>query len=112
MPELETQPAAAPLQLPTLRASGFSKRYGLVDALTDAAFSVRAGEVVALIGPNGSGKSTLLDAVAGQLAADHGIVELDGRRIGREQRSDALFYLPDGIRPWPDQTVERVLRMC
>jgi len=112
MPEPETQRSPTAARHPTLTASGFSKRYGSVAALTDASFTVSAGEVVALIGPNGSGKSTLLDAVAGQLMAEAGIVEVDGHPIGRDRRWNALFYLPDGIRPWPDQTADWVLRMC
>ena len=42
---------------------------------------VGAGEVVALVGPNGAGKSTALRALAGLVALDDGLVELDGRRL-------------------------------
>src|ERR1051325_8541865 len=87
-------------------ATGFAKQYGGLAALRDVSFSIQVGEVVALIGPNGSGKSTLLDSVAGLLAADGGTVDVDGLSLERSQRSRVLFYLPDGVRPWPDQTVD------
>ncbi|WP_230206371.1 ATP-binding cassette domain-containing protein [Microbacterium gorillae] len=50
---------------PLLELRGASKAYGNVQALTDVDFTVRAGEVVALLGDNGAGKSTLVKAIAG-----------------------------------------------
>ena len=44
----------------------------------DAALTVAAGEVVALVGPNGAGKSTLLRVLAGLLPCDDGHVRLSG----------------------------------
>ena len=40
---------------------------------------VRADDKVGLVGPNGSGKSTLMRVIAGDLAPDHGRVEVSGR---------------------------------
>ena len=44
----------------------------------DIAFTVEAGEVVALLGPNGSGKSTTLRALVGLLPLAGGRIVLDG----------------------------------
>ena len=44
----------------------------------DTAFTVAAGEVLALLGPNGSGKSTTLRALVGLLPLTGGRVVLDG----------------------------------
>jgi len=46
----------------------------------DIAFSVAAGEVLAVLGPNGAGKSTVLHVIAGLLRPDGGVVRL-GQRI-------------------------------
>lgn len=78
---------------------GMSKRFGAITALADVSFHVRAGEVLGLIGPNGAGKSTLFECLAGVLPADAGTVS------GSGERSRMLFYVPDGIAPWPAQTV-------
>ena len=88
-----------------LKADGISKRFGGNLALQDASFSIGTNEIVGLIGPNGSGKTTLFECVAGLIPVDSGNVEFEGRPLTPWHRKRKLFYLPDGIRPWPDQSV-------
>jgi ABC-2 type transport system ATP-binding protein len=92
-----------------LSAARISKRYGSNVALRDAGFSVRENEVLGLIGPNGSGKTTLFECLAGLIPADSGEIEFRGSTLPALHRKDVLFYLPDGIRPWPDQRVRWLL---
>src|SRR5262245_25375050 len=82
-----------------LQVKGLSKTYGILTALDDISFSVRRGEILGLLGPNGSGKTTLFECIAGVQPADRGEISCGGKR------SDILFYLPDGIVPWPEQPV-------
>jgi len=94
---------------PALRVSGLAKRYGDVTALRGASFELRAGELLGLIGPNGAGKTTLLECVAGVRHADAGAVALGSAALARGARHEALFFLGDGARPWPDQPVAWML---
>ena len=48
-------------------------------ALQDVSFSLRRGEVLAVLGHNGAGKSTLLKCLTGNLRADRGTVAAHGR---------------------------------
>jgi ABC-2 type transport system ATP-binding protein len=92
-----------------LTSLGMTKRYGRRTVLDNAGFAVREGEVLGLIGPNGAGKTTLFECLAGLLPVDAGTVEFRGAPLPPELRKEALFYLPDAIRPWPEQPVEWVL---
>ena len=93
---------------PLLQVLGLTKRYGDQQALAQVSFDVRAGEVLGLIGPNGAGKTTLLEALAGLIPVEAGELVWRGRPTPA-QRRDVMFYLPDGLRPWEDEFVQRVL---
>ncbi len=66
---------------PLLAVRNVAKRYGAVQALTDAHLEIDAGETLALIGANGSGKSTLSKVINGVVAPDGGQLLLDGRSV-------------------------------
>src|SRR5712691_10009025 len=88
-----------------LRAEHITKRFGRFRALDDVSFSVRHGEILGLIGPNGAGKTTLFECLAGVLPANGGAVYQGDRPIALGERSSCVFYLPDAIAPWPEQSV-------
>src|SRR6059058_417794 len=92
-----------------LRVDSINKRYADEVVLADVAFDIQAGEIIGIIGPNGAGKTTLLEAVAGILPIDKGDVRWHGGRLPPSRRHEAMFYLPDGVRPYQDQPVSRVL---
>lgn len=92
-----------------IEVTGLTKRYGEQLALSNVTFSVRPGEILGLVGPNGAGKTTLLETIAGILPADAGCILWRGAWLPPRRRRDVMYYLPDGVRPWHDQYVLRVL---
>ena len=92
-----------------LRVDSINKQYADQVVLANVAFDIQAGEIVGIIGPNGAGKTTLLEVLAGILPAETGDVHWLGRPLPPSRRREAMFYLPDGVRPYQDQPVTRVL---
>lgn len=66
---------------PVLEVAQLSKRFGGVIAVNEVAFSLGAGQLLAIIGPNGAGKSTCFNMIGGQLRADSGRVRFLGDDI-------------------------------
>src|SRR3954453_7293550 len=61
--------------------SGIAKFFPGVVALENVDFTLRKGEVHALMGENGAGKSTLIKVLTGVEQPDSGSIELDGKTI-------------------------------
>jgi ABC-type branched-subunit amino acid transport system ATPase component len=55
-----------------LEATGLSKQFGGLVAVSNMNLSIREGEVRGIIGPNGSGKSTLFNLISGVYQAEPG----------------------------------------
>jgi len=66
-----------------------SKSFPGVKALEGVDFTVRRGEVHALMGENGAGKSTLIKVLTGVYPRDAGTVQLDGQNISPRSPKDA-----------------------
>ncbi|WP_111561449.1 galactofuranose ABC transporter, ATP-binding protein YtfR [Rhizobium sp.] len=64
-----------------LAASGISKFFPGAVALDKVDFTLRKGEVHALLGENGAGKSTLIKCITGAYRRDEGSLTLDGAEI-------------------------------
>ncbi|WP_380250917.1 sugar ABC transporter ATP-binding protein [Kiloniella antarctica] len=61
-----------------LSVTGLKKYFGGVKALDGVNFSLKAGEVHALVGENGAGKSTLIKLLSGVFPFDSGNIVLNG----------------------------------
>jgi general nucleoside transport system ATP-binding protein len=63
---------------PALELIGIHKRFGSVQALRGADFTLAEGELHALLGENGAGKSTLMHIANGMVRRDAGEVRVNG----------------------------------
>lgn len=93
-----------------LTVDGITKRFGDRLVLEGVGFSALEGEVLGLIGPNGAGKTTLFECLAGLMPTNSGNVTFSGAALPATRRKEKLFYLPDAILPWAEQSVSWVLR--
>lgn len=73
---------------PILVASGITKRYGGVAALTDVGFQLNKGEILGLCGENGAGKSTLIKILGGIVIPDDGSLSIGGAMVQFGRRPD------------------------
>ena len=71
---------------------GICKEFPGVKALSNVSFSLRAGEIHALMGENGAGKSTLMKILSGAYKKDSGTILVDGKEteMGSPQISEEL----------------------
>ena len=82
-----------------LQVDDLAVRYGPVQAVRDATFSVGESELVVIVGANGAGKTSMLRALSG-LVRSRGAITFGGERIDRlpgERRVRAgLVQVPEG----------------
>lgn len=74
-----------------IRFEHVRKEFPGVVALSDISFSIRKGEVHAILGENGAGKSTLLNILHGVYQATSGSVYVDGKESRFHSTYDAIM---------------------
>jgi len=90
-----------------LQIIDFSKSYAASGACSSVAvenvtFTLKRGDLLALVGPSGCGKSTLLSAVAGLSAPTCGRILLEGRLVTRPPKEMVLVFqdYANSLFPW------------
>ena len=83
-----------------------TKRFGPLEVVSRASFSIGEGELFTLLGPSGCGKTTLLRLIAGFYAPDEGEVRFDDRRVNEvppHERGIGMVFQNYAL--WPHMTV-------
>ena len=92
-----------------LELKDMTKRFSGVEVLHEVSFSLRLGEVHALLGENGAGKSTLVKVMTGVHQPDKGEIYLDGKRVSfsdtRESRQVGIAAIYQELSLFPDLDV-------
>ncbi|HUG25271.1 ABC transporter ATP-binding protein [Piscinibacter sp.] len=68
--------------MPLLALHDVHKSYGAVKVTDGISLEVAEGETLGILGPNGAGKTTLFNLISGDVRADAGRIEYEGRDIG------------------------------
>lgn len=114
-------------------ANGLTKRYGGIEVISAATFSLPTGSKTALIGPNGSGKTTLLGMLSSLITPSAGEATLAGHSLTvnlplLRRKIGVLAHLPmiyEELSPFenlqffarlyeidePDSRIEKLLRI-
>ncbi|MGC3989660.1 MAG: ATP-binding cassette domain-containing protein [Chthoniobacteraceae bacterium] len=69
-----------------LHLENLTKQYGTHRVLDGVSLHLEKAQSLVLIGPSGGGKSTLLRILAGLVIPEAGTVEIDGTRLGAEEK--------------------------
>ena len=92
-----------------LKLSNITKRFGGVEVLHGVSFTLRKGEVHALLGENGAGKSTLIKVITGVHQPDAGEIDLNGKQIHfndtRESNQAGIAAIYQELSLFPDLNV-------
>ncbi len=95
-----------------IEVRGITKFFGTMQALDDVSFQINQGEILAFLGPNGAGKSTTMKIITTFLAADQGLVKVDGIDV-LEKPLDVrrrIGYLPENVPLYLDMNVHEYLK--
>jgi branched-chain amino acid transport system ATP-binding protein len=94
---------------PILEISNVDAFYGKIHALQNVSFTVKDGEITALLGSNGAGKSTILKTISGLVQTRSGSIRFMGEEIQNKLPHDivhqGIIHVPEGRRIFGTMTV-------
>ncbi len=98
-------------QVPAVRFTSATKRFGDTLALDRLSLEVHEGEVVGLLGPNGAGKTTTLRLLLGLIAPTDGHAEVFGIDAWQHpvRAHRCLAFVPGEFAVWPQLTGGQIL---
>jgi ABC-2 type transport system ATP-binding protein len=91
-----------------IQVLGLEKRFGEVLAVTGLAFSVRKGEMFALVGPDGAGKTTTIRMLCGVVTPTAGTARVLGFDISQSARDvhQRIGYLSQRFSLYGDLSID------
>lgn len=98
-----------------LKVTSLQAGYGEINVLWGVDFTIKKGEITALIGSNGAGKSTMMRTLSGLIAPTQGEILFNGTSIEKETPAQILArgiaHVPEGRRLFGAMSVEENLLM-
>jgi NitT/TauT family transport system ATP-binding protein len=83
-----------------LVVADLNHRYGSLSVLEGIGFTIRQGEILAIVGPSGCGKSTLLGILGGLLEATSGTVAIRGELPADTLNPFTYIFQDFALLPW------------
>ncbi len=98
-----------------LEVKGIVKNFEATKALCGVDFTLKQGEIHALVGENGAGKSTLMNIIDGVFPPDAGEIFIDGKKVcirnPHEAQNLGIGFVHQEIALCPDVTVAENILM-
>ncbi|WP_088831478.1 ABC transporter ATP-binding protein [Paenibacillus tyrfis] len=89
--------------------------YGKIQAVRSVDFTVKQGEIVALLGANGAGKSTILKTISGLIRPAQGSIAFMGEDLTKKEPHTivemGVVHVPEGRRVFGGLTVTENLEL-
>jgi branched-chain amino acid transport system ATP-binding protein len=98
-----------------ITVANLNVKYGAIKAVRDLSFTVRNGEIFAVLGANAAGKTSTLSCISGLIKPESGSILYKGQELaGMPSHKIAalgISHVPEGREVFPDLTVEENLEM-
>lgn len=97
----------------SIMATGLTKRFDEVTAVSDLSLNIRRGEIYGFLGLNGAGKTTTIRMLLGMIRPSAGAVSLFGMKVQPGQRAiwRRVGYLVETPHAYPDLSVRENLEI-
>lgn len=83
-----------------IRVNNLTKRFGDLTVLDDINFTIKQGELLAIVGPTGCGKTTFLNTLSKLLPATEGEILIDGEEANPRKHNISYVFQEPTCLPW------------
>lgn len=75
-----------------IRVNNLTKRFGALTVLDGINFTIKKGELLAIVGPTGCGKTTFLNCLSKLMPATEGDILIDGQEANPKKHNIAYVF--------------------
>lgn len=83
-----------------IRVNNLTKRFGDLTVLNGINFTIKKGELLAIVGPTGCGKTTFLNCLSKLMQSTEGDILIDGEEANPKKHNIAYVFQEPTCLPW------------
>ncbi len=83
-----------------IRVNNLTKRFGDLTVLNSINFTIKKGELLAIVGPTGCGKTTFLNCLSKLMPSTEGDILIDGEEANPKKHNIAYVFQEPTCLPW------------